>query len=107
MRAFDAGWGGAVWKTLGQPIVNVSSRNSIGTRRCYERALKDDPFLKVSKIMVSLKVDTAGLVTDVTLDSHGGDKLGQCLIAAIRRWSFRKSTEGINTQFPLVFQQGF
>ncbi len=26
MRAFDAGWGGAVWKTLGQPIVNVSSR---------------------------------------------------------------------------------
>jgi dihydropyrimidine dehydrogenase (NAD+) subunit PreA len=25
-RAFDAGWGGAVWKTVGQPIVNVSSR---------------------------------------------------------------------------------
>jgi dihydropyrimidine dehydrogenase (NAD+) subunit PreA len=26
MRAFDAGWGGAVWKTLGDPIVNTSSR---------------------------------------------------------------------------------
>lgn len=26
MRAFDAGWGGAVWKTLGDPIQNVSSR---------------------------------------------------------------------------------
>jgi dihydropyrimidine dehydrogenase (NAD+) subunit PreA len=26
LRAFDAGWGGAVWKTLGNPIVNVSSR---------------------------------------------------------------------------------
>ena len=25
-RAFDEGWGGAVWKTLGEPIVNVSSR---------------------------------------------------------------------------------
>jgi len=25
-RAFDAGWGGCVWKTLGDPIVNVSSR---------------------------------------------------------------------------------
>ncbi len=25
-RAFEAGWGGAVWKTLGNPIVNVSSR---------------------------------------------------------------------------------
>ena len=26
MRAFQAGWGGAVWKTLGTPIVNVTSR---------------------------------------------------------------------------------
>lgn len=26
MRAFDAGWGGAVWKTLGEPIVNLNSR---------------------------------------------------------------------------------
>jgi len=26
MKAFDAGWGGAVWKTLGVPVINVSSR---------------------------------------------------------------------------------
>jgi dihydropyrimidine dehydrogenase (NAD+) subunit PreA len=26
MRAFDAGWGGVVWKTIGDPIVNTSSR---------------------------------------------------------------------------------
>ncbi|SHO43061.1 NAD-dependent dihydropyrimidine dehydrogenase subunit PreA [Desulfopila aestuarii] len=26
MRAFDTGWGGAVWKTLGNPVVNVNSR---------------------------------------------------------------------------------
>ena len=26
MRAFDMGWGGAVWKTLGEPIVDTSSR---------------------------------------------------------------------------------
>ena len=26
MKAFDAGWGGAVWKTLGLPTINVSSR---------------------------------------------------------------------------------
>lgn len=25
-KAFDQGWGGAVWKTLGDPVVNVSSR---------------------------------------------------------------------------------
>jgi len=27
-RAFEAGWGGVVWKTIGDPIVNVSSRYS-------------------------------------------------------------------------------
>jgi dihydropyrimidine dehydrogenase (NAD+) subunit PreA len=27
-RAFEAGWGGVVWKTIGEPIVNVSSRYS-------------------------------------------------------------------------------
>lgn len=26
MKAFEAGWGGAVWKTLGVPVQNVSSR---------------------------------------------------------------------------------
>src|SRR3984957_189041 len=26
MRAFEAGWGGAVWKTIGEPIQNTSSR---------------------------------------------------------------------------------
>ena len=24
MRAFDAGWGGAVWKTIGEQVTNVS-----------------------------------------------------------------------------------
>jgi dihydropyrimidine dehydrogenase (NAD+) subunit PreA len=28
LRAFDAGWGGAVWKTIGEPVTNVSSRYS-------------------------------------------------------------------------------
>jgi dihydropyrimidine dehydrogenase (NAD+) subunit PreA len=32
-RAFDAGWGGAVWKTLGTPIQNVSSRFAATTWR--------------------------------------------------------------------------
>ncbi len=36
MRAFDMGWGGAVWKTLSEPIENVSSRLAgmdVGGRR--------------------------------------------------------------------------
>ncbi|HTJ44909.1 MAG TPA: GYF domain-containing protein [Kofleriaceae bacterium] len=89
----------------GDDIISVSSKMSMGTSRCYERALKKDPFLSVQKINVSLKVDKSGVVTDVSLDSHASDDLGQCLTAAIRRWPFRQSTEGINTVFPLVFQQ--
>jgi len=27
-RAFEAGWGGVVWKTIGDPIINVASRYS-------------------------------------------------------------------------------
>ncbi len=28
IKAFDCGWGGAVWKTIGSPVINVSSRYS-------------------------------------------------------------------------------
>ncbi|MGB7189684.1 MAG: NAD-dependent dihydropyrimidine dehydrogenase subunit PreA, partial [Acidobacteriaceae bacterium] len=36
MRAFDAGWGGAVWKTIGAQVRNTTSRYSavnLGRRR--------------------------------------------------------------------------
>src|SRR3954454_22449281 len=26
MKAFEEGWGGAVWKTIGEPIINTASR---------------------------------------------------------------------------------
>ncbi len=29
LRAFEAGWGGVVWKTLGSQVKNVSSRYSL------------------------------------------------------------------------------
>jgi hypothetical protein len=78
---------------------------SSGIKRCYDRAIKEDPYLKVTKITVVLQVEPSGVVSKVTLDSYSNAKLGQCLIAAIGRWPFRKSTEGIATQFPLVFEQ--
>ena len=37
-RAFEAGWGGAVWKTLGVPIQNVSSRFGATTIRGVQGA---------------------------------------------------------------------
>ena len=37
-RAFEAGWGGLVWKTIGEPIVNVASRYSGLTIGCQRMA---------------------------------------------------------------------
>ena len=48
-RAFDLGWGGAVWKTLGNPIVNVSSRlGSVDYRgqRIRSRTFRPAPLIR-------------------------------------------------------------
>ena len=37
LRAFDYGWGGAVWKTVGEPIINVSAR--LGAVRYHEHRM--------------------------------------------------------------------
>jgi predicted Zn finger-like uncharacterized protein len=86
-------------------MLAVSARMSSGTRRCYERALKEDPFLKVSKITVSIVVEDSGVVSSVTLDSFATQTLGKCLTAAIRRWPFRRSPKRESFVFPLVFEQ--
>ncbi|HEY1956878.1 MAG TPA: NAD-dependent dihydropyrimidine dehydrogenase subunit PreA [Polyangiaceae bacterium] len=96
-RAFDAGWGGAVWKTLGVPIQNVSSRfgghnvrgvqaagfNNIEliTDRSLEINLKEiyDTKKKYPKhaIIVSLMVETKEEWKDIIKKSvdAGGDGL--------------------------------
>src|SRR5258705_10805451 len=60
-RAFEAGWGGVVWKTIGDPIINVSSRYSamnVGTTRMVgfnnielisDRSIETN-FLEISEI---------------------------------------------------------
>src|SRR5687768_10262559 len=45
MRAFDAGWGGVVTKTIGlHPVVNVD-----GPKTKFLRALPDSPYLSMQK----------------------------------------------------------
>ncbi len=87
-------------------VLTVAGKMSSGTQRCYSRALKDDPFLKVTSVKALISIDRAGKVKSVSLDSMSGHALGQCIIAAIQRWPFRASTAGIDTQITLKFQQG-
>ena len=86
-------------------VFTMSARMETGTRRCYERAMKADPFLKVSKIKATITVSAAGPVTGVRLSDKADHPLGQCLIAAIKRWPFPASREGIVSEFALVFEQ--
>jgi hypothetical protein len=86
-------------------VFAMSNKMEIGTRRCYERALKEDPFLKVTKIKATITVTKAGSVSNVALSSMQGTPLATCLTAAIGRWRFRPSTEGIVSEFALVFEQ--
>ncbi len=86
-------------------VISMAARMEIGTRRCYERALKDDPFLKVSKIKATLTVKPAGEVSSVVLASMANTPVGICLSKAIQRWKFRPSATGIVSEISLVFEQ--
>jgi dihydropyrimidine dehydrogenase (NAD+) subunit PreA len=56
MRAFDAGWGGAVWKTLGQPIQNVSSRfGTVDYRGVHSIGFNNIELITDRSIEVNLK----------------------------------------------------
>jgi dihydropyrimidine dehydrogenase (NAD+) subunit PreA len=56
MRAFDAGWGGAVWKTIGEPIVNVSSRySSVDLNGCRMMGLNNIELISDRPISVNLR----------------------------------------------------
>ncbi|HPH67315.1 MAG TPA: GYF domain-containing protein [Kofleriaceae bacterium] len=84
-------------------VESMFSRNGDISRRCYEQALKKDPFLDVKKIAVTMSVDKAGVVNDVSLSSHADHQLGKCLTQRIKGWRFRESTSGITTRINVVF----
>lgn len=99
MKAFDAGWGGAVWKTLGVPIVNVSSRyGSVNYRNSRmmgfnnielisDRPLKDNlkeitevkkrfpDHAVIASLMVQSKKEWHQIVQDVTNAGADGIEL--------------------------------
>jgi len=86
-------------------VIRASRENGLGNKRCYERALKKDPFLDVKKIKVTLSVGASGVVTALKMDSYANTFLGQCLASRIRKWPFRKSGKGITTELTLSFEQ--
>jgi predicted Zn finger-like uncharacterized protein len=97
--------GQAVTPLTPDDVISVASRMASGTQRCYQRALKEDPFLQVRSLGALISIGRDGKVSAVTLDSLQTSSLGQCLVAAIKRWPFRRSTEGLHTKITLKFEQ--
>ncbi len=87
-------------------VSTVSRKYRFGTKRCYESALKKDPFLKVRRLKVTLTVAPSGKVSSARVQGRAASSfLGRCLQQRIKGWRFRASSEGITTQFPIAFQQ--
>ncbi len=79
MKAFDAGWGGAVWKTMGLPVVNTSSRyaaSSFGASRLAGfsniELISDRPLSENLKELEEVKKHFPGhpLIASLMLDSR-------------------------------------
>jgi hypothetical protein len=84
-------------------VMAMYSANQTAVTWCYERALKDDPTLKISRLDVSIAIDASGLVKTVSMN-NATTPLGTCLTQRIKGWRFRKSTSGFQGTFPLIFK---
>ncbi|MEO6777521.1 MAG: GYF domain-containing protein [Kofleriaceae bacterium] len=79
-------------------IEDMARKQSAGTQRCYMRAQRGAEGIEIAdlkKLSVTMTIDKTGTVTDVTLDAHQTETLGQCLIGQIKHWKFRDSPGGM------------
>jgi predicted Zn finger-like uncharacterized protein len=95
--------GGGAGELDPDDLLKVYGDNKIGVSLCYTSALKKDPLLRVGKTEVTIRVGTTGTVSMVSIPSLAGTDLGNCLQKRIKAWRFPKNSSGLNTQFPIVF----
>ena len=72
-RAFEAGWGGAVWKTIGAPVLNVSNRYGawhFGTQRML--AINNVELISDRPLEVNLREIAVGQSQEVWLVGADG-----------------------------------
>lgn len=84
-------------------LIEAYNVNKIGVTMCYNSALKHNPLLKVQKAYVRITVGTSGAVTGVSIPTLSGTELGTCLQRRIRAWRFPRSSSGLTSKFPIVF----
>jgi hypothetical protein len=85
-------------KIKSDEIEDMARKQSAGTQRCYMRAQRGAEGIEIAdlkRLSVTMTIDKTGTVTDVTLNEHQADTLGQCLVGQIKRWKFRESPGGL------------
>jgi hypothetical protein len=85
-------------------VIRAYDRSKFQVQRCFEQALKKDPFLKAPKTQVNIEVAPSGQVTSVSIPALAGTMLGSCVTISIKKWKFRKSTKGLRTVFTVAFK---
>jgi hypothetical protein len=99
---------GATTALKADEVEDMSAKQSSGSTRCWERALRKQPYLEkdVKKVAITITVDALGGVTNVQIAGMPADdgNLGNCLQSFIRAWKFRQSSAGITAKFSMVFQ---
>ena len=84
-------------KLGGEEIEAMARTNGAGTQRCYMRAQRGAEAIMigdVKKVLATLTIAPDGKVTGVSLDKHGDNSFGKCLIGTISGWKFRTSPGG-------------
>jgi hypothetical protein len=88
--------------TVFAPIIH---RGLPDLRRCYQRALRQDPSLSQARLTVSIAVGSSGRVVGVSVTPPlPSGPLEACLEARISRWAFPPAPQDYETLVPLTLR---
>lgn len=85
-------------------IRRVVNNGQLHLRNCYDRELRRTGGGNDVRVDVGVVVAPAGNVSRANLSGNASPELTRCLDQAVRRWTFPESVNGVETQFPVVFQ---
>jgi len=84
-------------------VLNKYKSNGFAINRCYERALKRDPFLEIRRASVTVSVDSNGRAS-ASIPGIKNAVLRKCLESTIRSWRFKKPKEPLRATLTMIFK---
>jgi hypothetical protein len=85
-----------------QQLSQVVDAERPSLKRCYDAALKEQPYRQEIRMEAVIHIAPAGHVTGVELEG-GLRGMAACLRKAIGAWRFPRARDATHTSLPLVF----